>query len=71
MRLGARAIQAGLLPISIGLIGAERLRGGIGGLAQFCGSAITLGTAIVTYMTRLNPLWIFAAAAILGLIGLL
>jgi hypothetical protein len=30
-----------------------------------------MGTAIVTYMTRLNPLWIFAAAAILGLIGLL
>ena len=29
------------------------------------------GTAIVTYITRLNPLWIFAAAAMLGLAGVL
>ena len=28
-------------------------------------------SAVVTYTTRLNPLWIFAAAALLGLGGLL
>jgi hypothetical protein len=28
-------------------------------------------TAVVTNMTRLNPLWIFAAAALLGLAGLI
>jgi hypothetical protein len=30
-----------------------------------------LGTAVVSYVTRLNPLWIFAAAALLGLAGLI
>jgi hypothetical protein len=32
---------------------------------------VTLGTALITFMTRLNPLWIFAVAALLGLVGLL
>ena len=26
-------------------------------------------TAVMSFMTRLNPLWIFAAAALLGLTG--
>jgi len=29
-----------------------------------------LATAVVAYTTRLNPLWIFAAAALFGLAGL-
>jgi chromate transporter len=37
---------------------------------NFAAIAITLATALVAYMARLNPLWIFAAAALLGLIGL-
>jgi len=66
-----RAIQAGLLPISIGLIGASAFVVASIALHNLVAVTIMLGTAIVTYMTRLNPLWIFAAAAILGLIGLL
>jgi hypothetical protein len=31
--------------------------------------AVTVVTAAVTYKLRLNPLWIFAAAALLGLFG--
>jgi len=66
-----RAIQAGLLPISIGLIGASAFVVASVALHNLVAVAITLGTALLTYMTRLNPLWIFAAAAILGLSGLL
>jgi chromate transporter len=31
--------------------------------------AITLATAAIAYWTRLNPLWMFAAAGILGYLG--
>jgi chromate transporter len=66
-----RVIQAGLLPISIGLIAASAFVVASVALHNLVAVAITLGTAILTYMTRLNPLWIFAAAALLGLAGLI
>jgi hypothetical protein len=34
---------------------------------NFVAGAMVLATAIVSYATRLNPLWIFAAAALSGL----
>ena len=70
-RRGARAIQAGLLPISIGLIAASGIVVASATAHNFVAVATTLATAVVTYTTRLNPLWIFAAAALLGLGGLL
>jgi chromate transporter len=62
-------IQAALVPVSLGLIGASALV-----VARVAGQswqtlALMLGTAAVTYKLRLNPLWIFAAAALLGLAG--
>jgi hypothetical protein len=36
---------------------------------NFTALCVTLGTARITFVTRLNPLWIFAAAAPLGLPG--
>jgi hypothetical protein len=33
--------------------------------------AVTAITALVTFTIRVNPLWIFAAAALLGLAGLI
>jgi chromate transporter len=65
------AIQAGLLPISIGLIAASAFVIASTAAHNFVAVAITLVTAVVTYTTRLNPLWIFAAAALFGLAGLL
>ena len=65
------AIQAGLLPISIGLIGASAFVVASVAAHNFVAVAVTLVTAIVTYTTRLNPLWIFSAAALLGLAGFL
>jgi chromate transporter len=65
------AIQAGLLPISIGLVAASAFVVASGAAHNFAAIAVTAVTAVVSYTTRLNPLWIFAAAALLGLIGLL
>jgi chromate transporter len=65
------AVQAGLLPISIGLIAASAFVVTWVAAHNFVAVAVTLVTAIVTYTTRLNPLWIFAAAALLGLAGLI
>jgi hypothetical protein len=33
--------------------------------------AVTVVAAVVTYTVRVNPLWIFAGAALLGLGGLM
>jgi chromate transporter len=65
------AIQAGLLPISIGLIAASAFVVASATAHNFAAVAVTLVTAVVTYTTRLNPLWIFAAAALVGFAGLL
>jgi len=62
-------IQAALVPISLGLLGASTLV-----IARVAGQswrtvALMLVTAAATYKLRMNPLWIFAAAALLGLAG--
>src|SRR5262249_21957134 len=63
-------IQAALVPLSLGLIGATTLV-----IARVAGPtwptvALMAFTAAVTFKLRLNPLWIFAAAALLGLAGI-
>ena len=63
-------IQAALVPLSIGLMGASALI-----LAQttdksVVAALITAGAAIVAFATRLNPLWMFVAGGIIGFAGL-
>ena len=65
------AIQAGLIPISIGLIAASAFVVASAAAPNVAAVAVTLTTTVITYTIRLNPLWIFAAAALLGLAGLL
>jgi chromate transporter len=65
------AIQSGLLPISIGLIAASAFVVASVAAHNFAAVSVVLASAAVSYATRLNPLWIFAAAALLGLGGLL
>ena len=65
------AIQAGLFPISIGLIASSAFVVASVSAHNFAAVAVTLATAIVTYTTRLNPLWIFAVTALLGAVDLL
>lgn len=65
------AIQAGLVPVSVGLVAASALvltRTADHNVVAF---AITAATALVAYFTRVNPLWMFAASGAIGLAGLL
>jgi chromate transporter len=63
------AIQTALVPISIGLIGSSALVVTRAAAQSWLALAITAVTALASYRMRLNPLWIFAAAALLGLGG--
>ena len=63
------AIQAGLVPLSIGLIGASAFVLARASDHTIVAGLITAATAVVAYATRINPLWVFVAAGLLGLTG--
>ena len=63
------AIQAGLLPTSVGLIAASAFVVASVAVHNLTAVLVIAVTAVVTNMTRLNRLWIFAAAALLSLTG--
>jgi chromate transporter len=65
------AIQAALVPVSVGLIGASAVVVTRAAAHSYVTIAITAAAALVTYSIRLNPLWVFAAAALLGLVGII
>ena len=65
-----RAVEVGLAPITIGLILATSwlvARGADGGWRAY---GISAAVAVVVLFTRVNPVWLFAAAGALGLLGL-
>jgi chromate transporter len=64
-------IQAALVPLSIGLMGASALI-----LAQttdrsLIAALVTTVAAVVAFATRLNPLWMLLAGGIIGFAGLI
>jgi chromate transporter len=64
-------IQAALVPLSIGLMGASGLI-----LAQtadrtWAGALVTAVAAALAFATRLNPLWLLLAGGCLGFAGLI
>ena len=63
------AIQAGLVPISIGLTTASALIVARAASTSWISVVLTLVAAVVSYKLPLNPPWIFAVAALLGLAG--
>lgn len=65
------AVQAGLVPISIGLIAASAYVITRAADHSWVAAAISLLTALAGYFTRINPLWLFASAALIGLTGIL
>jgi chromate transporter len=65
------AVQAGLVPVAIGLIAASSLIVVRAAATSWVSVALTLVAAVVSYKFSLNPLWIFAAAAALGYFGLI
>jgi chromate transporter len=62
-------VQAGLVPISVGLVGASAIV--LTGVADHSWLAvlITAATAAVAFWTRWNPLWLIGAAGLAGLTG--
>lgn len=65
------AVQAGLVPVSLGLIGASAFVLARASDHNLVAALLTAATAAVGFATRLNPLWLFAAGGVLGLTGLL
>jgi chromate transporter len=64
------AVQAGLVPVSLGLIGASAFVLARAADHNFYAALITAATAATAFWTRANPLWIFAVAGVLGFAGL-
>ena len=63
-------IQAGLVPVSIGLVGAAAIVLARAADHTWVAVLVTLVTAALTFWTRIHPLWMFGAAGLLGLAGL-
>lgn len=63
-------LQASLVPLSLGLIAASAFLLARTVDVSPLAVVITLATALVTFFSRVNPLWTFALAAVLGYVGL-
>jgi len=63
-------VQAGFVPVSVGLVTASALVFLQLTAQSLMAVAITLATASVALFTSVSPLWLFAAAVIAGLVGL-
>jgi chromate transporter len=63
------AVQAGLVPVSVGLIAASALIVGQAAVHHWSALLIAAATAAVAFWTRWSPLWMFAVAGALGLAG--
>ena len=64
-------IQAALVPLSIGLMGASGLILALTSDRTWAAALVTAGAAILASTTRLNPLWLLLAGGLLGFIGVL
>ena len=63
------AIQAGLVPLSLGLIAASAFVLARTADHNVYAGILTAVTAAVAFATRINPLWLFAAGGLMGLSG--
>jgi chromate transporter len=64
------AVQEGLVPISVGLVGATAIVLTRAADHNWMAGLITAATAATAYWTRWNPLWLIALAGLVGLAGL-
>jgi len=67
----AIAVQGGLVPVSVGLVGATALIVARSADQGWSTLLITAATFAITRWTRVSPLWTLAGAFALGLAGLL
>jgi len=63
------AIQAGLVPVAVGLVAASAYLITRAADHSVMAVALTALTAGIAYGTRINPLWVLAAAAAIGFAG--
>lgn len=68
--LWQRAVESGLAPITVGLVLSTGWLLARGSHTGWRAALLTAATAITVALTRVNPLWLFVAAAALGLAGL-
>lgn len=66
-----RAVERGLAPVTVGLILATGWLLARGASTGWPAMVMTAGTAGLVIFTRVNPLWMFAAGAVLGVAGLI
>jgi chromate transporter len=62
-------IQAALVPLSIGLMGASALILALTSDRSWTAALVTIAAAVLAFATRLNPFWMLAAGGILGFAG--
>ena len=62
-------VQSGLVPISVGLVGASAIVLSQAADHSWVAAAITAITAAVAFWTRWNPLWLIGIAGLAGLTG--
>ena len=67
--LWRRPVQNGLSAVTVGLLAASAFLLARASDTGWVTLAITVATGIVSYLTRLNPLWAFAVAAAIGAAG--
>lgn len=64
------AIAAGLAPVTVGLVASSAWLLSRAADQDVRMAAVTLATATIAYVSKLNPLWCLGGAAALGLAGL-
>jgi chromate transporter len=64
-------IQAALVPLSIGLMGASGLILALASDRTWVAALLTAVAAVLAFATRLNPLWILLAGGCLGFAGVI
>jgi chromate transporter len=64
-------LQAALIPLSLGLVAASAFVVARAAAQSPTAVLLTAATAGIAMFTRINPLWLFAAAALFGLAGLI
>jgi chromate transporter len=65
------ALSGGLVPVTLGLTAASATVVATAADYNLAAMAVTLATALICYFVRINPIWMFAAAATLGLTGII
>jgi chromate transporter len=64
-------IQAALVPVSIGLMGASGLILALTSDRTWVAALVTAAAAVLAFATRLNPIWMLLAGGCLGFAGII